>query len=363
MQKKLKIILLVLLPIIFFNISLAQQRRNLNFAQENSIVVCTQNLENFGTLATMRERYPSMNKKSRNKKIQGLLSRFTQKSCDVIAVQEILGSNAKLARDAINDLSKSLSSFSGKPYKWLLGDGKDKFSRVGFLYNTNTTSLASSASYSDVELPRISKKQRPRYFLRGPLEIKIVPKKSSLNKPVIINLINIHFKSKSGAQRDPAQLAWETERMEMSEAVRRILLNRHKQSLVSPEQLLLVLGDRNSHFDSASSLILEGVLHLKDFQENGLCRLSKIGTPLCRALDSKLVGAQRLFSVLHRDPQVGKLSGSFSYKGQGSWIDDILLASPTLPFAEVKPGDYDSGLVYEPKNASDHALAWVQLRL
>ena len=125
--------------------------------------------------------------------------------------------------------------------------------------------------------------------------------------------------------------------------------------------ILLVLGDRNSNFDSASAKILDGILSLKQFQGSAPCRLSKRGAPLCKAGAAQ---PQKLFSVLTSDPRTKERQGTYHYKGIYSWIDDILMPASALPFAWEGPtstGKYDSGVLYEPSAASDHALIWVRL--
>ena len=123
----------------------------------------------------------------------------------------------------------------------------------------------------------------------------------------------------------------------------------------------MLLGDRNSNFDVASARILDGTLNLSNFQADGSCRLSKRGVPLCKSGASM---PQRLFSVLTSNRSVFVLPGTFSYKGEYSWLDEILMPAESLPFAWKSPfveSQYDSGVVYSPKDASDHALVYVRL--
>ena len=105
-----------------------------------------------------------------------------------------------------------------------------------------------------------------------------------------------------------------------------------------------------------------GVVRLKHFQgTEPLCRLSKRGVPICQG---GIPAAQELFSVLTGDPQTKLLPGTIKYKNVYSWYDDIIMPLESLPFAWSGPastGDYDTGVVYEPKWASDHALVWVRL--
>jgi hypothetical protein len=125
--------------------------------------------------------------------------------------------------------------------------------------------------------------------------------------------------------------------------------------------VLIVLGDRNSNFDTASARILEGTLALKHFQEEGGCRLSKRGVPLCKQGTAL---PQRLFSVLLGDPQTKLQPGTFRFKKEYSWLDDILMPLESLRYtwrSFDNSESYDCGVVNEPGLASDHALVYVKL--
>ena len=149
--------------------------------------------------------------------------------------------------------------------------------------------------------------------------------------------------------------------MEMAEALRRIIDSRHKRAFASGESLLMALGDRNGNYDVASARILEGSLVLSNFKKDGGCRLSKRGVPICKP---EISLPQRLFSVFARNERVQSLPGTFSYQGEYSWLDDILMPAESLPYAwssAFTEGRYNSGVVYHPKGASDHAMVYVKL--
>jgi hypothetical protein len=193
------------------------------------------------------------------------------------------------------------------------------------------------------------------------MELQISVPSRKANELKTISLVNFHFKSKRGAASDPTGLEWETYRMEMAEALRRIIDARHKQSFASSDSLLLVMGDRNGNYDVASARILEGSLALQSFRKDGGCRLSKRGVPICKTGVSL---PQRLFSVFVQNERVHSLPGTFSYEGEYSWLDDILMPAESLSFAwktAFSEGEYDSGVIYTPKDASDHALVYVKL--
>lgn len=327
----------------------------------SDLTVCSQNLENFGSYQDSRVRSPQMTQEEYREKERALAQRIAKAGCDVVAVQEVLGKDDETALVAMRDLADALRKLTNRFYDVKVGPTLDKFSHVGFLVAKDRAEISNFLSYAKVELPKIVPNEKPRLFIRAPMEIQLKVKASPSGSAKTLSLINFHFKSRRGGGGDPAELEWETYRMAMAEAIRRIAELRHSRALTSGETLLILLGDRNSHFDCASAKILEGALVLKNFLDGGTCRLSKRGVPLCQEGSAQ---AAKFFSVLTNDPQTKLQPGTQQYKDEYSWLDDILMPSESLRAAWSaydSPGDYHSGVVYTPKAASDHALIWVKL--
>jgi hypothetical protein len=324
------------------------------------VTICTQNLENFGTLAEWKERTGNTSDGIYATKISGLVERINRAQCDIIVVQELLGKDKVSTEKGAALLVKKLSEFGGKPFQAVIHRSEGQTAHIGMLYATNLVDVVNQTSYERVELPKLSDSERPRYFARAPFEVQFASKKSGNDTSRLLTVIGIHFKSKSGSENDPTGLQFETVRMQMAEAVRRIVGLRHQRSLEVSDSILVVAGDRNSDPSSASARILEGALSLASFAQKGPCRLGKSATPLCMA-GSAL--PQRLFSVLTRGIRTQHVRGSFSYKGVPEWIDDILIPQVSLHYAQggAGPLDYDAGVVTTPPDASDHALAYVRL--
>ena len=328
---------------------------------EPELVLCSQNLANYGTLASVRERVANATQEMLNEKEAALVKRFADTRCDVIAVQELLGKEDEIAQATLRHLALLLQRRVNRFFETQVGASEGGKLHVGFLVARDRAEILNHLSYAKVELPKLNPKQRPRYFSHGPLEIQIEvkPRGESIRKT--LSIVTFHLKSRAGGSGDPAGLEWETYRMEEAEALRRILENRHARAFASSETLFAALGDRNSHFDIASAKILEGTLALRNFMDKAPCRLSKRGVPLCIAGTAM---PQRLFSVLLLDPHSKARPGTFEHKGVYSWLDDILMPQESLRYAAVSADtvpDYDSGVVYEPQKASDHALVYVKL--
>ena len=327
----------------------------------SDLTVCSQNLKMYGTFSTLKVRNTSYTKTEHAEKIAALVERFDAANCDVIALQEVMGSKEADAKEALDELGKALKKRTNRIFASRVAPPAEGGMTLGYLIAEDRATILSAISYAKVELPKLTEKQRPRLFLRTPMELQISVASRNSSELKTISLVNFHFKSKRGAASDPTGLEWETYRMEMAEALRRIIDARHKQSFASSESLLLVLGDRNGNYDVASARILEGSLVLQNFRTDGGCRLSKRGVPICK---TGLSLPQRLFSVFIGNERVHSLPGTFSYEGEYSWLDDILMPAESLPFAWKSPfkeGQYDSGVIYAPKSASDHALVYVKL--
>ncbi|RMD85659.1 MAG: hypothetical protein D6808_04820, partial [Candidatus Dadabacteria bacterium] len=264
------------------------------------LTVCSQNLNNFGKLKDSIKRNKGLTPKQYYRKLYSITERFIALNCDVIAVQEILAFDKVSAEEVLMSIVDELHEATNRFYEVRVGYSNSKVLRSGFIVAKDRAEILNKVSYSRVELPKLVPSERTRFFPRGPVELQLKVKGRGRSNPKVVTLITFHFKSKRDLEKDPAQLEWETYRMEMAEALARIVERRHYATLQRGESLLILLGDRNSHYDSASAKILEGVLRLEDFRHGGKCRLGKRGIPLCEP-DS--AHPQMLFSLLLLDPQ------------------------------------------------------------
>jgi Holliday junction resolvasome RuvABC endonuclease subunit len=327
----------------------------------NELVICSQNLNNYGAYNFIKDR-SELTPELYSEKQRSLLNRFLLKKCDVIAVQEILSLDLEQANEVMKYLADILRFKTNRFFEYLVVDSNDERRRLGYLIAKDRATVLNKVSYAKVELPKIEKKQRQRYFSRGPFEVqlKVRGREAALDK--VVTLINFHFKSKStSGGTDPSGLEFEPFRLEMSEALRKIVELRHGEAVKFGKEVLVLLGDRNSNFDAASANILEGVLHLRDFQDKAPCRLSARGMALCQAGIAK---PPKMRSVLTTDPETKLFHGTHKYKKIYSWLDDIILPVESLPFAwqtAYSEGDYASGVVSQWPVASDHNMVWVEL--
>ena len=325
------------------------------------LTICSQNLKLFGTYETVKSRAPNTTKGEHELKTEELVKRFVSARCDVIAMQEVMGEKEADAKAALDELAAQIRRVTNRSFISRVAPVAEGTMTLGYLIAQDRATVVSALSYAKIELPIIGEKERPRVFQRTPMELQLTVASRDGGEPRTVSIVNFHFKSKRGGASDPTGLEFETYRMEMAEALRRIVESRHQQSFASGESILVILGDRNGNFDVASARILEGSLLLANFRKDGGCRLSKRGVPLCKTGISL---PQRLFSVFARNERSNQVPGTFSYQGEYSWLDDILMPAESLSYAwrsAFKEGVYDSGVVYNPKGASDHALVYVRL--
>lgn len=358
-------IILLLMLIVPISDSIGQVRVPLPYSGTEprglpELTVCSQNLQNYGLLKDFLPRNRGTSAQGFFKKQDALAARFASQGCDVIMAQEVLGKDEETAAQALQNLADHIRQKNNRFYQVVVGPTNDPFSRLGYLVALDRAEVLNKVSYYKVELPKLTEEEKPRLFSRGPLELQIQVKGIENSLPKTVTLINFHFKSKSGSSKDPSRTGWETYRMTMAEALRRIIESRHATALKSGDTLLLVAGDRNSHWDSASAEILEGRVRLRNFQGEGQCRISNRGIPLCAP---GIASQQVLFSFLINDPETKQLPGTHRYKKVYSWLDDILAPADTLKFARAtfdSEGNYDSGVVYDHSAASDHAMTYVR---
>lgn len=325
-----------------------------------NLTICSQNLMNYKATEKSSVRLETL-PADLQRKIEGLLRRFEAAQCDVIAVQEVLGNKEEEARNSLRHLATILSIRTGRQFDFIVSPGDHEPSRVGYMVAKDSAEVLNSMAFSKVELPKLSPNEKTRFFVRTPLELQLRTKDPEGRGAKVITLINLHSKAKRGAQNDPTESKWETYRMEIAEAVRRIVLNRHRGSLFSGKSIIAILGDRNANFNSASAKILDGSLTLKHFAQGGKCSVSKDGMPYCKpGIDAQ----PSFYSVLTTDPDTKLIPGTHVFKGEASWLDDILLSIPSLRFAWAsfeRAGDYESGVISAFPAASDHALVWTKL--
>ena len=310
-----------------------------------AITICSQNLNNFGIIQGSDR--GAANEQELRDRTFALTDRILAGDCDIVAVQEILAGSASGARRRLDALAQHLSRVAKRSFESYVGPSNDKSLTLGFLVDSSLFDLKDVRSHHRTILPTLALRQRPRRFARGPLEITLRPRDGRGRQLV---LFNFHFKSKYAGYRDPAKLLWEGQRMESAEALRRIAIKRFEK-LQRSDPIVVLLGDRNSEPSSASGHILRGELELGDFRKG--CQAEASGAIFC---PKALFDSVRVHSVFDESARQ-RLGGTHRYRGKANWIDDILM------IGQSSQQRREAGIVWQPRNASDHALIYVRIDL
>lgn len=318
-------------------------------SSEPELRVCTQNLNRAGDTSKKTKR--------KQDKVGELVARFIEARCDVIAVQEVVGSDAMSAQVVLRRLASRLSQRSGKRFEAFVGESRDNYIRNGFLLNAEAVTVEAALSHVNFRLPKLQPRASYHHFTRGPFELRLKIPGVRGSNPRRAAFISVHFKSKANSWKDPTATQFEAIRMEMAEAVRSLVLRTREE--LGPDSLVLVLGDFNTGDDAAAFSVLIGERRLDDFQLPGRCQVGRT----LRAECSTAVPVRRLvlapaFTYARSGP--GVRTSSHSYRRQQALIDNVLL--PAEQFWMLSSGlEVAAGVVGTFRKGSDHKLLWVEL--
>lgn len=314
---------------------------------DGRIRICSQNLHRYGEVS------PRKRGESREQQRAFLVRRFLDAECDVVAVQEVVGSSRSEAQCTLEEIATAWSRAIDRPVRAIVGESRDEYIRNGFLLAEGRARLLETKSYLDAPLPRLQPLGPVGRFLRPPLALVLELPNGQRVMPM-----NIHFKSKSRGYLDPSGTNYENVRMEMAEGVRAILAEEERRRPAGT--LFVVLGDRNSDLSSAASAVLSGSRTLEDFRR-GDCSVSDDLTPQCSGSalrPARLVG---LFEARSREFPGEYPRGSYRYKGREELLDEIFVPAPDLARAKRPNGRYAIGLEGQFYKGSDHKLVWLEL--
>ena len=327
-----------------------------------AIVICSQNLQNFGAKDHRPTSFGGDSKRSKRKRSSAgqknhLVERFIEGRCDIIATQEVGGDSEKEALTQLNRLAKELSERTGGVYQTYVGESRDSRIRNGFIVREGAGSIENVKSFARLNLPKLQPLGPNRHFARGPLELVLVATDPVTNRKKRFLIVTDHLKSKVDGYKDPTQTQFESSRMEMSQALRDIVQSELKR--FGPGTVGVILGDFNSQRDSASAEILEGRLELKDFFPPRPCRVTESLHPDCGRSPTRAPAFIGLFEEQARI--TNKTLGSYRYKNQLELIDEILISSPDLTLAQ-EGRQLRVQIIGTFGKGSDHKLLAAELR-
>jgi hypothetical protein len=255
---------------------------------------------------------------------------MVEAKCEIIGVQEVYGKSTAEALSNLEKLGEHLGKERGRTFQAVVGEIEYDEIRTGFLIDRSVATVKSVSSPRERNLPKLTPFTRSSRPSRYPLGVVVRTIRSGSE----LALVSIHLKSKVMGFKDPTGTEFETVRMAQAEQARLFASE-------LPAKTRLILGDRNSASGSATDLILQGALTLKDFSRCGLTReLTPLNCPVRREPDFRPLFAENTASILH--------------KGVPELIDMIYLSGDSIrKIAAGVTGEFFKG--------SDHKLLWVKL--
>jgi hypothetical protein len=351
--------------------SLRPSSLNVNLVPRARLRVCSQNLANYGIPTEVAKRVLGRERIPFEIREELLVRRIKDAGCQVLAVQEIVGSSWKRGHAGLNRLKAAVERATGKKFTSVLGGANPGDVRCGFLISEDGIKLERAVSYAGGLLPKVLSTHRLERLSRGPLVVQLSWRDQQ------ISIVNIHFKSKYGGGRDPSRLQFELLRMQMAQHLRGLAEGHFLPELLGIDHWFIVVGDRNSRRGSASDSIIRGELSLVDFRRGGDgyhnhnskendfgvfsagCIVDRAGEAVCPEKPPGQI--IRFDSVLEGGFVRGKPRGSFKYRSSFEWIDDILINRWRLSQAITRGETPRGGVIWEPEGASDHAMISVDI--
>jgi hypothetical protein len=314
--------------------------------------LCSQNLYRFGD--THRKGGEAAKKKQK----EDLVSRFEKARCDVVAVQEVFGMSPGQARQNLRELAAAWSRRIDQPVRAEVGESSDKYIRNGFLIRERAGTVVESRSFAGEHLPRLQPLGPIGTFLRAPL-LLVFDANLGAGRRQRYWILNLHFKSKSFAFKDPTGSEFENIRMEMAEGVRNIVDRELRTQ--PPSTVAVVTGDRNNDLQSATAEILEGRRRLDDFV-SGRCRLTADEQPDCGAAPPRTAELVGLFEQRRQRFPGRYRGGSYAYHSRQELLDEIYLRKQDLEHVELPGRQLNIAIEGEFFRGSDHKLVWAEFR-
>ena len=322
--------------------------------QVNSYRICTQNLFRYG------EKIGKKNFKQRDY----LIERFLGARCDVIALQEVYGEDAKQAKRILSSLTTAIKDNSGEEFGYVVGDGFDPHIRNGYLFRYSSARIRNTRSLHNLLLPKLQPIGPNEKHLRDPLVVSLdfVLAAQPQPKKIILVLMNFHLKSKHQGYQDPSGTNFEMVRMQAAESIRNAVLAeaeelKHQQNVIV---IPVMLGDRNNHEGSPTDIVMRGELVLDNFGRGGPCKLDMDEEVEC---SSQVIRAPVQFiSLLQHFNQLnsGYSLYTYKYRNERESIDDILILPSQIEYFS-KRGRPQVGVYGKFFRGSDHKLVWAEI--
>ncbi len=315
----------------------------LSSARGAELRVCTQNLWNFGEareVQRLRRSSESLDEVSRDldQRLGLLASRLA--SCDVVALQEIVGGSAAAAESGARRLVEALQKRTGARWAMKIGEGPDVI-RNGILVRER-----SGRSLGAAPAPAPS----PSGWERAPAAATIRAGSR------VIEIYSVHLKSKGsfGREPDPEGESWERRRIAQASGLCEMA---RRRLTADGRAIVLIAGDFNNIPGSATREVAAGRLEPERLMSPRDC-IGEGGSIACPLPRSPAL----LIDLAALDPDT-KDRGSFRFQNRYEQIDTILASPEAARLAQTgSPGDWEVAITGAIGSGSDHRLVSVTLR-
>lgn len=241
---------------------------------EPELRLCSVSFESYGLMKEVaqmnRAGFPGFSKREAK-----LVSLVSQRNCDVVAIQGVIGSSEPKIQEALDLLAAKFKEATQLEWRSYRADSNNSLVANAFLVSQRIATVKSFRSFTDYILPTSTEFTLER-FHRGPAMIEFLLKGDGALVERRVIVVTFKFNKNISLKRKDLL----RERMQMAQAMRDLLVRARGEGENRP--IVVAIGDLFSPKYSADNLILSGRLSLADFYRDGKCKLEGSDTFVCK---------------------------------------------------------------------------------
>jgi hypothetical protein len=340
------------------------------------IRLCTLDMAYYGGLKDYRRILKAEKLPLREKTERSALRALTKAQCDIVALQSILGTDDKNIDSAMRIFTKKLKKASGAEYDVLLSPANREIVRSGFLVKKGAGDVVRTQYFRNLSFTQFGI-FTAKEFTRMPFELvlKVHGKDGAADKELL--LLTFDFRNTFVmAEKEREKL-----RLQMADALRKIVHTELKNFPDDVQPIVVLLGDRRAPKYAPSVQLLEGRLRLVDFAQSGKCTLTEDQKASCASppkhfkeffglssegLSAEPVRRQQEIDgvkkqvLVYPDPKVLRRQTLKIW----NYTTDIYLRSQDLDLASssiYRQGRYAAGTIPVQSGLAQSPLVWAEL--
>jgi len=344
---------------------------------EPEIRLCSVNIDSYSTVKEYKRVFKAAKLPNRTKIETSVVAAAQSASCDVIALQGLMGQEEEIAQEALETLQKKIQKSLGGEWTSRMGKATSGTLRNAFLVRGDKVRVNQFVSYED-KAPtsfgafNINSVARP--MIRIDLEVSGVGNASPKTREVMV--FTYDFRNADGKLYEP-----EAHHMQMADLLRQIVHSELDNYPPERRPIVVLLGDRQGPQAAPGTQLLEGRYRLMDFTLNGKCKLQPDNKVQC---DPSMVHLKEFFGVtteglnveptrkVKKDEAGEKTVLVYPSKkkmlpkeiAERKRTSEVYLSSEDLSLAQVSPtsfGRYQAGIKKVQTSLTESPLVWVEL--